>query len=246
MSTTSLSLQWRGGNSDGLQAATFPIPSRSLAHCSEPRRRKPQMCRAARPPRGSRVSANAPRRWVADARGPSWGQVTQQGGSWEELGTELPGTCQSCHVRGKWCALASWAWEARAQVEPCGQTLPFRHSPRTSFFLPAPAGWVGQAVWVCFHQSQQPGDRGGFWLLKPGPFASFLLVVVQIQTIIVPASGGSSPQDTWRWEATSSRDRAAGLRSTPIAGFFIQPCPPSLEPHKETSHWQSNGLHLCH
>jgi hypothetical protein len=86
-------------------------------------------------------------------------------------------------------------WEARAQVEPCGQTLPSRHSPRTSFFLPAPAGRAGQAVWVCFYHSQQPGDRGGFWLLTPGPFASLLPVVVQIQTI-VPASGGGSPQDT--------------------------------------------------
>lgn len=98
------------------------------------------MCRTARPPRGTRVSADAPRRWVADARGPSWGQVTQQGRSWEEPETELPGTCQCRHVRGRWCSLASWAWEARAQVEPCGQTLPSRHSPRTSFFLPAPAG----------------------------------------------------------------------------------------------------------
>lgn len=102
------------------------------------------MCRAARLPRGTRVSADAPRRWVADARGPSWGQVTQQGGSWEEPGTELPGTCQCHHGRGRWGALASWAWEGRAQVEPCGQTLPFRHSPRTSSCQPRRGGRGGQ------------------------------------------------------------------------------------------------------
>lgn len=149
MSTTFLSLQWRGGNSDGLQAAPC-ITSRSLAHCSEPRRRKPQMCRAARPPRGTRVSADAPRLWVGDARGPGRGQVTQQGGSWEEPGAELPGPCQCGHVRRRWCALTTWAWEARAQVGACGQMLSSLHSPRTSFFQPAPAGRAGRAVWSLF------------------------------------------------------------------------------------------------
>lgn len=72
------------------------------------------------------------------------------------------------------------------------------------------------------------GIRGGFWLLKPGPFASFLPVVVQIQTVIVPTSGGGSPQNTWRWEATSSRDRASGLRPEPLCGLLNLALPPSL------------------
>lgn len=108
------------------------------------------MCGAAQPPRGTRVSADALRRWVGDARSSGRGQVTQQGGSWEEPEAELPGPCQSGHVRGRWCALAAWAWETGAQVGPCGQTLPSLHNPRTSFPQSAPAGQVVRAVWGLF------------------------------------------------------------------------------------------------
>lgn len=81
------------------------------------------MCRAARLPRDTRVSADAPRRWVGDALSLGWGQVTQQGGSWEEPGTELPGPSQCGHVSGRWRTLAVLAWEARAQVGPRGHSL---------------------------------------------------------------------------------------------------------------------------
>lgn len=116
------------------------------------------MCRAARPPRGTRASADAPRQWVGDARGPGREQVTQQGGCWEEPEAELPGPCQCGHVRKRWCALAAWAWEARAQVGPCGQTLPSLRSPRTSFLQP---GRTGQAVWGLF----PPRPAAWGWIL---------------------------------------------------------------------------------
>lgn len=89
-------------------------------------------------------------------------------------------------------------------------------------------GGRGRQCGSVFTIASRLGIGVDFWLLKPGPFASFLPVVVQIQTIIVLASGCGSPQDTWRWEATSSRDRASGLRPTPRCGLFNLALPGSL------------------
>lgn len=205
------------------------------------------MCRATQPPRGTRASADAPRQWVGDARGPGRGQVTQQGGCWEEPEAELPGSCQCGHVRKRWCALAAWAWEARAQVGPCGQTLPSLRSPRTSFLQP---GRTGRAVWGLF----PPRLAAWGWILASEAWSFYFF-----------SATGSADSDYYRPSFRQrSTSRHLKMGSNILQGqtppklhtadlhcrLFSMPQPPSLgalqgDPVNQ-SPAESSGLHLYH